>query len=617
MLAERTTWDAKQRVYYQMRHDGLPRLNKPFEGCADGHVAVIDKHIRKKKPFCMGQIMAGDKVALFTSLKADVTQAVADAAGDYYDFDTQNNSKLFDRMETVFDHMLLKGRGILRCGIDPMRDYALVDTAIDPVFIIMPWEANDFEDADQFVYVRSFSVDSYKRLPESQWNIDQQTINQIRGSKSLSQQINTADTQKYQREGLTFTRHENTILIYEHYEKTKSGWTIHYYSPQNPDLQIRESHALPFTCNGKPSLDFFSFSYENKDEGWYSPRGLGELLAPWEQWETKVLNEKADALTFFNRPIYTVNSREMPNVSNIRFRPGEVVPDNLHSVQQGAPPMSFDDERMASRMEAEEIAQSPDFGIAQEGPTGGKGRTATENNRIAALQGAGNNYDGNRWRRVMSRVHKHRWALIAEYRKKELTYFISGEAKVLPQQALHDSYIIIPDGSPDGWNPLLRFQKAASLLQTVAGNPNVDQSVVTENLLKAFDARIAQRAFIPNNQQGQDDYFDECIKIASLIAVPQGHPQMQPPIKPQENQAARIQAIVQWIQAAEMQRTPFNDATKRLLMQRVAQRFQILQQQNPDAAKQVMQMVQQVEQQSQAMAQQQAPQPQQSQEVLA
>ena len=86
MLVERYIWEQQCRISYRMRHQGLPRITKPFPTCCDAHVAVVDKAIRKQKPFWNGQIEAGDKMCTFASMKQQM-QAMTDAAADYYDFE--------------------------------------------------------------------------------------------------------------------------------------------------------------------------------------------------------------------------------------------------------------------------------------------------------------------------------------------------------------------------------------------------------------------------------------------------------------------------------------------------------------------------------------------------
>ena len=62
ILLSRLTWESKQRLYYQMRHDGLRRIRKPFPTAADMHYPQIDMAIRRLKPFWMGQVQSGDRL---------------------------------------------------------------------------------------------------------------------------------------------------------------------------------------------------------------------------------------------------------------------------------------------------------------------------------------------------------------------------------------------------------------------------------------------------------------------------------------------------------------------------------------------------------------------------
>ncbi len=602
MLTARSVWEQKYRLYFRMIHDGLPRLNKPFPTASDGHIQVIDKAIRKQKPFWGGQILAGDKLCNFTSMRPQ-TQALSACAADYYDFETRNNSGLLDEIETMLFFMLMMGRGIMKTTVDPLDEYKLKDEALDPYFVIFPQEANDFDDADEFIHVIQSTVAAYERK-DDRWNKEPAVIRRIRGSKDF-QSIGILEQQVATREGLTFTRNENQILIFEHWTKTAGGYTVNTYCPMAPDIQLRKPYGCPYKMNGKVFNPFTSVQMEIKDKGWYSPRGLSELLAPWEQYQTKLLNEKADAITFANRPLYT-GEKEILNMANFRWQPGEYIPGNIRGVQQGVPPISFDQEILSAKSEAEEVAQSPDFGITQSGPTGGKARTATENERIAALQQAGNVYNGQMFRRKITTIHQKRWALMCQFKERKFAYYASQEIKTLPEQALHDEYLITPDGSPDAWNPMAKFQKSVVGLQTFANNPNVNMEVLTRQALTDYNGKLAIEAFVPTNQKGMDEYNDQVMLINSMMAPLSGKPSMPVQAKPNSDHASRIKATIDWIHACGAIKTPVDPVARQRVQQNLMQHVELLKQQNPKAGKEIAQMLQQMEQ-----PQQQAQQPQQ------
>src|SRR2546430_782680 len=99
-------------------------------------------------------------------------------------------------------------------------------------------------------------------------------------------------------------------------------------------------------------------------------------------------------MTFGNKPLFT-SEKEIVNAGNIRFQPGEYIPGNLQAIQMPAPAFSFAEEINFTRGVSEQRSKMPDYGVTGNGEseTGGKPRTATENNRIASLQDVGSEHN--------------------------------------------------------------------------------------------------------------------------------------------------------------------------------------------------------------------------------
>lgn len=594
ILNDRLRYEQKQRAFYEMRHDGLPRLNKPFESAADGHYPLIDMDIRKLKPFWMGQVTSGEKLCAFTSMQSQPSN-ITDSAMDYFDFLVRQRTQFMRKLREAVDFMLLTGRGILKITVDPLKDYEIVVESKSPFFVLMPQEADNFDDADEFVDVRTFTVESYKRL-DARWDTEASTISMIRGKPPNN--LNVVVDQIRLREGVNYTADTEKIIVWEHWIKTAGGHTIETYSPLAPTLKLRKTYGNPYRFQGKESIPFFSFQMEVKDPGWYSPRGIAELIAPVEQYMTKLWNEKADAITFANRPLYT-GDKEIVNTANYRWAPGEYIPGNIKGVQQSQPPFNFDNELGFANSIAEGQTQSPDFGITQPGKpseTGGKPRTATENERISALQQSGTNDNGLIFREDLIKPYKHIWGLVCQFKDKmDFAFFAAGQLNELPPQALHDMYLIEPDGSPDGWNPTARFQKAEAGMQTFANNPNVNMEPLTKRALMTWDSRLALQAFVPTNEKGANEYQDQAVLIGSCLAA---SPPFPVKVKPQDDHISRIKCNLDWIHAAGQLGVPHDPMASQRIQQNTAQHIAFLKQQNPAAAKQVIQMIQQLEQAS-------------------
>jgi hypothetical protein len=588
MLQTRIVWENKQRLFYQMRHDGLKRKSKPFATAADMHYPEIDMTIRRLKPFWMGQVQAGDRLAQFVAMQEQL-EPITDAAADYFHFILTQRSQYLRKLRVAVDHMLLRGRGVLKVTTDPFDNHALSFQAVDPLFIIMPDSANDFDDADEFVHVQHLTLEQYKR--NRLYSQDRDVISKIVGSENFeSLQMIIQDIRV--REGITHNRNPNSIILFEHYTKTMGGYTVETYCPGAPDVPVRKPYGVPYKVAGKVSQPFFSIVLEVKDEGWYSPRGIAELLAPVEMYLTKLWNEKADAMTFGNRPVFTSDGEANINTANIRWQPGEFIPRNVKAVQMPAPPFSFDQELNFARAIGEMQAQSPDFGItAPDGQSdSGKPRTATENQRISALQQAGTNDNGNFFREDLAKIYRHAWGLICQFKDRDFAYYAAGKIGTLPGEALHDKYLIAPDGSPDGWNRMQRFQKSMARLQVWKGDPNCDQDKLKRDVMAADDAQFALKAFIPSGQKGASEAEDEAMEITILK---DGFPAA---VTPGEDHVTRIMVDLGWLTKMSVTRSPVDPVAKERVFQHLAIHFQYLQQQQPQVAKQIAEKIRQAEQ---------------------
>lgn len=589
ILVERLRWEERARRLYTMRHDGLTRRDKTKSWQADSHSKTIDRAIRKDKPFWIGQVTAGNRLANFTALTQQVQQ-LSDAAANYYDFISHTQTKLLTEIDCAIDHMLLKGRGILKSTIDPIDQYAIVDEAIDPMFLLMPESAGGFEDADEWIHVRLMTVPAYKRL-DARWDTSPETINKIRGSKEF-QSLGIYQQQVQLREGITHTSNSNYILLFEHWTKTASGHDISYYSPNSPDLALRQTHQNPYKWNGKESVPFISFQMEIKEKGWYAPRGLGELLDVQEQLETAIENRWLDAMAIANTRIFT-GQKEIQNMANLRLEDGQYIPGAISSVQMAPPALPWSEMLNYQRARSEEISQSPDSSsTAPDSKTGGKAITAAESNRIGALTQVGMNYAAEIFRRDLAKLHQHRWGLVCQFREREFAYYAASELNSLPEEALHDRYMIVPDGTPDGWNKQGRIQREVILMQTFANLPNANADYWVERAMRAVDGQAALQGFRGMNLKGADEYEAQANEIQLLTDNPPFPVQPQP----QQDQPTRIKCMLDWMTAAHQAGRQVGPQQKMLLHQNLAARMQILKQQNPSAYKKISADIAQMEQ---------------------
>lgn len=583
VLTARATWEQKQRLYYQMRHDGIRRQNKPFPRAADFHLPVVDSAIGKQKPFWFGQAANNDRLAVFLSKKQERNE-FAESAAQFFDYTLRHCSEFLDKLTAAIDYMLLRGRGVLKATTDPANDHALVFECIDPVYILMADGADDFPDADWFVHVKHLTVAQYQR--DARYEQDPETLQKIRGSEDDPTKF--VDLDKQVREGITHVLDHNKIVLWEHWVKTAAGWTFHTYCPKCPEVKVKASVACPYQYDGKASLPFFSFPMEIKDGGWNSPRGIAEKAAPGEMLGCKLMNSFLDSLAFTDKPIFTAEGN-IPNAANIRFVPGEFVPGNLKRVDMGGAPFELTNVMNMVKGITEELIQTPDFGITDE-QNGSKARTATENTRIAQLQDVGSSFNGEIFRRRLARLYKHVWGLLLQFKRADLSYLTNGELKTMPAEALHAAYLLLPGGRSDAWNKQQNLGRAVARFQMFKGAPNINQDELTADVIREDDAAKVKTLLIPQGLKAASEAEDEAYEIAILVeGFPAG-------VRPDEDHATRVNTLLQYLDAQHMQGKPVDPLAQQRIQQHLATHLQYLKQMNPDAARQVMAQIQAMEQ---------------------
>lgn len=586
-LRDRGQWEDKQRLYYRMRHEGVRRVAPPFQGAADMHYPLIDGAVDRMKPMYWGQLFASRRLADFVGM-TQALRPVQESAADFFDYVVKEETQFASELMSACDTMLVRQRGVLKVFWDGIKQ-EIVCESVDPLFIIMPASAVDFDDADFFVHVKQMSLGEYIRDRRYTLN-DEETLRKIKGVRRVDMETDLQRQEKVEREGITWTTDEDTVLIWELWEKTAGGWTIYEYSPNAPELALRPPRGCASKYKGKPVQPFVSLVCELKDKGWYSPRGISERLAMFEAAMTKQWNSKMDFLEYVKPMFVNDGSGSVPNNYAVRFRFGEVLPRGVTIAQTHQVPFAFDQEMTSERMIAEQYIQLPEAGLAPDPARGskqGERVTAKQVGFHEQLVTAATNMRGWIFRLGLAEVYWRIWALILQYRAQETAYFIADDLQVLPAQALSDQYRIKPAGALNAWNREADKQAAYARLEVFRGDPLIDQDRLTQDALGADDARLVHRLFLPSGQRQKDEYEDEAIEIGALLE--RGFPASA---RPNEMHEVRIKCLLDRLQMLGATGAPVDPVARQRMHEHLAVHLQFLQQQNPAAAKQIMQMLQ-------------------------
>lgn len=538
-IGARNRWENRLIDYYRMRHAGLRRQKLPWPNATDLHWPLIDTNIEKLKPLFFQQVVGMDVLATFVPMRSQLAAATT-TIEQWFDYKVREKSNLQDEALSWIDYALMAGRGVLKVYWDNKKR-AVQFESIDPLYFIVPAYTRDLQDADWCVHVMTFSKEAYKR--RGIWKSDEETVKRLCGDLAAGKDPgqNSAAQAKQLREGLTHSDNKEKIIVWEVYERQPdSSWRIHTFSPMAPDIPLRETIGLLYEHGMVPFVDF---AYEVKDKGWYSPRGVAEMLAPFEAALCHTWNQKHDSMALFNKPLFRAE-REVPNTANLRLNPGGILPYGIVPATMGTPPINFDDEMTLVRSVAEQRVANPDFGMGQVINTQNR-RTATEIEAINTQSMQSGDLRARIFRLALGRLYRQAYRLLLQFDKDDLQYRFLEDSLQLDPQVLHGQYHIEPKGGVNEVNRQFLLQKAVQRKQIFGQSPWINQAELDRTILELDDPSLVKRVFTDPNLKGQQEAADEAKGIPALLM---GYPL---PVLPGQDYPGRIQVLLQYLQSVQ------------------------------------------------------------------
>ena len=612
ILQDRNVWEKRQRLWYLMRNDGVPRARRE-KWQADMHLKLIDEKVNQKKAFTLSRIFGAPTLGNFQSLRQQ-TQELTKSAEQFFDFEMKRRTNFVRTMMTMEDTKQLRGRGIIKAYVDPFDDYRIVHEAIDPLYLLMPDDVDGFEDAYEWVHVRQIPVALFKL--DRRWcpddrddsGIDAKAMSKLtckdpkevteRLKTNLGQDFSEVELDREYVQGYMHSTTGDTVVVWEHIIKTMGGYTVYSYCPSAMDVCVRRPYGIPYKINGKVSSGFFSFQREIKDEGWYSPRGIAEVIRDLQNSGDKMWNAKIDAMSLWLKPTFTAEvGSQVQNGANYRLAEGEVLPPGIKPTPIGQMPIAFDQEIAFVRGEAELAAQSPDMGIEKPGQRGNDKRTAKEVGIASNIASVGLNLESMVLADDLSKLYAHDWGLMLQFKRKQLQFFVSDDLKVMPEDALHGEYLITAGGATDEFDKSQRMQRASQRYQLLLGKPNINQDELVSEMLETDDARLVKKLVIPQQQKQASEAADENTEINDMCPGP-NRPSFPVQVQPGQDHFVRSQTILAWLDAATKMNTPVSPQEKQRLFQHLGQHVQFLKKLQPKQYKIIEQMIHQMEAQS-------------------
>ena len=496
------------------------------------------------------------------------------SAERWFDYNMREKTNFQKEIVSVIDNILLYGRGVAKVIWDEDQKQIRFD-AIDPFHIIVPSYTKEFKDADFIVHIISTSVDSYKANPA--YKQDEELIKIISGkpSKSVGLRSEIQD-EIYRREGITQEGENDRIILWEMHTPTKDGWKVETYSPLQIQTDIRKPFVLPYNHGEPPFVDF---PYEVTGGGWYSPRGVAEILLPGENLLNKLKNSLSDYVELANRPVFEAQNPISLNTANLKMQPGQILPQGLKPVQFSQPPFDFQRLMLEERMLAEQRMGQFDMSASSQ-YTGADRKTATEVQAIQGQAAASGDLRNRIFRMSLAHLFKQCWSLYTQYNKKDLMYRYAEETGQMVPEGIHAEYSIEPKGGLDFINRQFALQKSVARMQMFQNNPFVNQGELVKSVLEQDDPSLVRRLFQDPQAASGDQAEDQATEIATMLAT--GFPVA---IKPSDDHKAHISVLFAFNQAAQARQQPVDQAAMQVLMAHLQQHLAALEQIDPNTSR--------------------------------
>lgn len=271
------------------------------------------------------------------------------------------------------------------------------------------------------------------------------------------------------------------------------------------------------------------FEYEVTDSRYYQSRGMAEILDPMQTEVTALHNMKLDAMRINNVPMFKILNGGSLIPSSIRYTPGEFIyvdtMEDLQPVIQKGSEISYQVEEQQIRANAERRIGMPDFALTQ---GGGDARTAREITKVHLEQQKQFSLDATMFQKSWADVHYLVYKLWLQFGSRDIVVqmpvkpeannaqpgqaapvqfnpMANDQAEVVDQVVVKKSdlrgeFELIPNGNLGNTSDTEDVTKKLMDLQTLQGNPIVDQMELVRQYLMARDWRSARRLLKPPTQ---------------------------------------------------------------------------------------------------------------------
>jgi len=397
----------------------------------------------------------------------------------------------------------------------------------DPVQVIVPPRTTDYANCEHITVqhvlslrrLKQMEADGFfksgtiKKIIDDRKTASNQRLgeNGVIDSPSLSSEQSLDD----ERERIWGIEDDDNILLWE---------TYHWFDHDGDgmaDRVVSWLHPRSGTdCGTRPypypfrRWPFVQFAFERTSRRYHSPRGISAMLEHLQRGVNTQHNQRLDAMTLRNAPVYQTPVLAGFKARNFRAVPGTVLemPGGgrmeplLHD--RGAVPEQVNEENMLRSLAESYVGT---FDQALQGARGGvENRTATEINAIVQMTAATASMDAILFQLSMQELHSMIWELWMDLGPKEVSIKINGENEqtgeaqlvTIKKSEVNKKFKLFPTGTIANTNHALELAKAKEALTFFANDQTgfINEREIRNWYFGLLDARQARRIVLGPEQ---------------------------------------------------------------------------------------------------------------------
>ena len=299
--------------------------------------------------------------------------------------------------------------------------------------------------------------------------------------------------------------------------------------PHASPMSILRMIELPYDHGHWP---YIQVRRELTDPSFYSSRGIPALDDDFQTGISTLFNNDINNQTVVSTPYTVYRKNAVKNIRNLKYIPGQTVEVddiNAFEIRQhvNTSQSTFLNSQRLLKAWANERLGTPAGALSEQNNSegGGQGgrRTAKEVGLISTIAGQNQAVELLVWQLQMAEVYYQIDALYEQFGPQEEFVMTGEEPQRMTRRQIQGKFNLVPNGTLDNSNPILRSQKTFLLFQAFRGDPDIKQDPLKKMVIQDVDPKLARLLlFSPEEKAQIQQQQQQAIAQAKVQALSEG-----------------------------------------------------------------------------------------------